>query len=148
LLCRALGVSHGGFYDWFGRAPSGRSRDNERLTGRIRMSFIESDRTYGSPRVWRDLREWGETCSENRVARIQPRDDVRERNTESYCAIRSRLDEDLIPGSKGAGIGEGHPFNHIRRRRKSCRSNRCCPTSPTTMTTVDRIARPIISEVM
>jgi putative transposase len=34
------------------------------------MSFIESDRTYGSPRVWRDLREWGETCSENRVARL------------------------------------------------------------------------------
>ena len=70
LLCRALGVSHGGFYDWLGRAPSDRSRDNERLTGQIRMSFIESDRTYGSPRVWRDLREWGEACSENRVARL------------------------------------------------------------------------------
>ena len=70
LLCRALGVSHSGFYDWLGRAPSSRSRDNERLTGRIRSSFIESDRTYGSPRVWRDLREWGETCSENRVARL------------------------------------------------------------------------------
>jgi putative transposase len=59
-LCRALGVS------WrvlrlLGRAPSGRSRDNERLTGQIRMSFIESDRTYGSPHVWLDLREWGKT---------------------------------------------------------------------------------------
>jgi putative transposase len=34
------------------------------------MSFIESDRTYGSPRVWRDLLAWGETCSQNRVARL------------------------------------------------------------------------------
>ena len=70
MLCRMLGVSHGGFYDWLGRAPSIRSGDNERLTGRIRASFIESDRTYGSPRVWRDLQEWGECCSENRVARL------------------------------------------------------------------------------
>jgi putative transposase len=70
MLCRMLGVSHGGFYDWLGRAPSKRSRDNERLSGRIRASFVESDRTYGSPRVWRDLREWGERCSENRVARL------------------------------------------------------------------------------
>jgi putative transposase len=65
-----LDVSHGGFYDWRGRAPSARSRENERLTGRIRTSFVESDRTYGSPRIWRDLREWGERCSENRVARL------------------------------------------------------------------------------
>jgi putative transposase len=65
-----LGVSHGGFYGWLGRAPSSRSRENAHLTGRIRTSFAESDRTYGSPRVWRDLREWGERCSENRVARL------------------------------------------------------------------------------
>lgn len=70
MLCRMLGVSHGGFYGWLGRAPSARSRENAHLTGRIRASFAESDRTYGSPRVWRDLRDWGERCSENRVARL------------------------------------------------------------------------------
>jgi putative transposase len=70
MMCRMLGVSHGGFYDWCGRAPSKRSQDNDRLTSRIRASFLQSDRTYGSPRVWLDLVDLGECCSENRVARL------------------------------------------------------------------------------
>lgn len=69
-LCRMLQVSHSGFYEWAGRAPSKRSVANERLTGLIRQSFALSDRTYGSPRVWRDLQEWGERIGENRVARL------------------------------------------------------------------------------
>lgn len=69
-LCQALGVSRSGFYEWHGRSPSARERANERLTGRIRESFEASDRTYGSPRVWRDLRAWGERCGRHRVARL------------------------------------------------------------------------------
>lgn len=64
-MCRVMEVSHSGFYEWLGRAPSGRKREKLRLTGRIRESFEASDRTYGSPRVWRDLHESGEVCSEN-----------------------------------------------------------------------------------
>jgi putative transposase len=40
------------------------------LTQQIRTSFEQSDRTYGSPRVWRDLRAWGYACGEHRVARL------------------------------------------------------------------------------
>lgn len=69
-MCRVMEVSASGFYEWLGRSPSCRQRENLRLTGRIRESFEASDRTYGSPRVWRDLHEWGEACSENRVARL------------------------------------------------------------------------------
>ena len=69
-MCRVMEVSHSGFYEWLGRSPSCWQRENLRLTGRIRESFEASDRTYGSPRVWRDLHEWGEVCSENRVARL------------------------------------------------------------------------------
>jgi putative transposase len=69
-MCRMLAVSHGGFYDWCGRGPSRRASENERLLGRIRSSFEQSDRTYGSPRVWRDLVDWEERCSEKRVARL------------------------------------------------------------------------------
>ncbi|HQT82508.1 MAG TPA: IS3 family transposase, partial [Ferrovaceae bacterium] len=70
VMCRVLGVSHGGFYDWCGRKPSKRSQANLTLKARIQESFHGSDRTYGSPRVWRDLTEWGYTCSENKVARL------------------------------------------------------------------------------
>ena len=58
VLCRVLGVSRSGYYEWLGRGPSAREQANIRLAGRIRQSFEASDRTYGSPRVWRDLRAW------------------------------------------------------------------------------------------
>jgi putative transposase len=69
-LCEALGVSRGGFYDWLKRPESQRSRDNRHLTVQVRTSFEQSDQTYGSPRVWRDLRAWGYRCGVHRVARL------------------------------------------------------------------------------
>ncbi len=69
-MCRMLTVSRGGFYEWRGRAASKRSVEDARLTGLIRRSFLESDRTYGSPRVWRDLYDWGERCGKKRIARL------------------------------------------------------------------------------
>lgn len=69
-MCRMLKVSHGGFYQWRDRGPSRRSLEDARLTGLVRQSYLESDRTYGSPRVWRDLHEWGECCARKRVARL------------------------------------------------------------------------------
>jgi putative transposase len=80
LMCRLLSVSHGGFYDWQGRSLSRRTIESERLTGLIRSSFEQSDRTYGSPRVWRDLHDWGERISENRVARLMCRAGIRARS--------------------------------------------------------------------
>jgi putative transposase len=69
-MCEALGVSRGGFYAWLARPQSQRSRENEELTSYIRRSFSESDRTYGSPRVLRDLHDWGLRCGKHRVARL------------------------------------------------------------------------------
>lgn len=69
-MCRVLGVSHSGYYDWSKRAPSARDQENERLLKSIRLSHQASDNTYGSPRVFRDLLEAGIACSENRVARL------------------------------------------------------------------------------
>lgn len=70
MQCRVLRVSASGFYEWCGRPPSRRARENERLTGRIRGFFAQSRRTYGSPRIWRDLSDAGERVSENLVARL------------------------------------------------------------------------------
>ena len=54
-MCGALGVSRGGFYAWLTRPRSKRSRDDEELGAKVRMSFLGSDRTYGARRIWRDL---------------------------------------------------------------------------------------------
>jgi putative transposase len=69
-MCEALGVSRGGFYEWLKRPRSRRSRENEQLLVQVRTSFERSDRTYGSPRVWHDLRAWGFSCGRHRVARL------------------------------------------------------------------------------
>jgi len=69
-MCEILGVSRGGFYDWMRRPESRRSRENRQLTTQVRASFEQSDQTYGSPRVWRDLRAWGFACGVHRVARL------------------------------------------------------------------------------
>jgi len=90
-MCRVLRVSHGGFYDWCARGPSRRSLEQARLTGLIRQSFLESDRTYGSPRVWRDLVDWNERCSENRVARLMSR-----------ARLRARPKPRRLPSDEGA----------------------------------------------
>jgi putative transposase len=69
-MFRVLSVSHSGFYDWLSRTPNKRSRENTRLLCRIRESYAVSDKTYGSPRIVRDLKDWGECCSVNRIAKL------------------------------------------------------------------------------
>ncbi len=69
-MSQALAVSASGFYEWMLRPPSARSQANRAIQLRIRESFEASDRTYGSPRIWRDLRDWGIDCGENRTARL------------------------------------------------------------------------------
>ena len=41
-LCKMLEVSHGGYYEWRGRGPSPRAREDRRLRVQIRAAFRES----------------------------------------------------------------------------------------------------------
>jgi len=78
-MCRMLEVSRAGFHEWHGRRPSRRAVEDERLIARIRCFFEQSDRTYGSPRICRDLVDAGERIGENRVARLMRRADLQAR---------------------------------------------------------------------
>jgi putative transposase len=69
-MSEALGVSASGFYEWLSRPESNRSMSNRVLLVRIRESFESSHRTYGSPRVWRDLHDWRVSAGLNRIARL------------------------------------------------------------------------------
>ena len=70
LLCRCLAVSRSGYYAWRGRPASRRARNDARLKVKIAASHKASRRTYGSPRILRDLREAGDHVSRKRVARL------------------------------------------------------------------------------
>ena len=69
-LCRVMQVSRSGFYAWRQRPKSARQQQNEALTEQIRAAYHESKETYGSPRVFEELKEQGVACSQKRVARL------------------------------------------------------------------------------
>jgi len=69
-LCEALGVSRGGFYAWLTRPRSKRSRSDEELGAKVRVSFLASGRTYGAKRVWHDLLAEGISCGLHRIERL------------------------------------------------------------------------------
>ena len=70
MVCEALGVSRSGFYAWLTRPRSRRSLDDEALGQQVRLSFVDSDRTYGARRVWRDVLEAGHPCGLHRIERL------------------------------------------------------------------------------
>ena len=79
MLCEALGVSRSGFYAWLMRPRSRRSLEDERLTELARRSFLDSDRTYGARRVWRDVLASGQRCGLHRIERLMQAQALRAR---------------------------------------------------------------------
>ena len=73
-MCQVLGVSLSGYYAWMTRPESRRSREDRRLLLEIRTIYRQSRRTYGSPRIYRELRERHYRCGRHRVARLMRRD--------------------------------------------------------------------------
>ena len=69
-LCQVLGVSRSGYYAWYRRSPSRRSRADQALTAQIRTIHERSRSTYGAPRVHAELQVQGVRCGRKRVARL------------------------------------------------------------------------------
>jgi len=69
-MCEALDVSRSGYYSHKNALPTLRQNQDERLTKLIIKSFYESDRNYGTERIQRDLRDWGENVSRRRIGRL------------------------------------------------------------------------------
>jgi len=69
-MCRVLRVHRSGYYAWLRKPKSDRAIEDERLLRRIKAFYAASGAAYGSPRIFLDLREEGETCGIHRVARI------------------------------------------------------------------------------
>ena len=59
-----------GYYAWKINPVSVRAIEDAALLVEIKQSFDDSHCIYGSPRFYRDMREAGLSCSENRVARL------------------------------------------------------------------------------
>src|SRR5215467_2534450 len=69
-LCRVMQVCRSGYYAWCQRPPSPREQANQELIAQIQAVFDESRQTYGSPRIYQELKERKVVCSQKRVARL------------------------------------------------------------------------------
>jgi transposase InsO family protein len=73
-MCRVLKVAPSGYYAWVKRPQSQRARQDECLKVHIRAAHKRSRKTYGSPRILRDLKADGLKIARKRIARLM-RDD-------------------------------------------------------------------------
>lgn len=70
VMCRVLEVSVSGYYAWRKRPISQREEANQELVQQIKAIHKQSHKTYGSPRMWAELRANGHNCNRKRVARL------------------------------------------------------------------------------
>ena len=70
-MCRALEVSHSGFYAWLNRKPTKRSQEDEKYKPILAKAFNDSGKTYGCSRLQSVLENMGYHVGTRRVARLQ-----------------------------------------------------------------------------
>ncbi|UGQ46083.1 IS3 family transposase [Massilia endophytica] len=76
-LCKMVKVHPSGYYAWCITAESPREKENRRLLGHIKQSWLESGAVYGYRKVYDDLQELGEQCGINRVHRLMRSEGIR-----------------------------------------------------------------------
>ncbi len=70
MACRLLEVSRAAYYEWSTHKPSRRKVSDDKLAVKIEQIYNASRRTYGAPRIAKQLRRDGTCVSKKRVARI------------------------------------------------------------------------------
>ena len=76
-MCRVLDVNRGSYYAWKKRPPCKRSIENIYLLSLIKDIHEESNKVYGSPKIWHRLKKQGIACSHKRVAKLMKTNNIR-----------------------------------------------------------------------
>ena len=95
-MCHVLQVSVSGYYAWRGRPKSAREMANETLSQKVEEVFFGSFETYGSPRVYQELKAQGIACSENRVARLMKLRGLKAKQARRYRSTTKRNRRDAV----------------------------------------------------
>lgn len=82
--CALLDVSRSGYYAWRRRAPSARALVNQQLVAEMQRIHQEVDRSYGSPRMQRELVGRDLPCGRHRVARLMQAHGIRAKQARRF----------------------------------------------------------------
>ena len=77
-------VSRSGYYAWRKQVASQQKMANQALVEEIKVAYQDSNATYGSPRIYKELKESGVKCSENRVARLMRAEGIRAKQVKRF----------------------------------------------------------------
>jgi len=84
-LCKYFGVSSSGYYFWKKKSEGTDFVKKATVCNGIRKYFSASKGTYGSPRIYDDLKEAGFLVSENTVAKYMKEMGLDARLKKKYC---------------------------------------------------------------
>ena len=76
-MCRVFNASRSGYYRWLHRGAGKRQKQDEIIKNKIRVIYQQSRRTYGSPRIHRQLSMQGIRCGKKRVERLMKEEGLR-----------------------------------------------------------------------
>jgi transposase InsO family protein len=97
-MCQLLDVSASGYYGWLKCPISEREMVNQKLVIKIKAVYHQSRQTYGAPRVYKALREQGETCNHKRIERLMRLNDIGAKQSKRYkITTRSDPEHALAP---------------------------------------------------
>lgn len=85
-LCEGLNVSTSGFAAWKRGGRVRRWLTDAQMLVLIRAIFAESDDSYGSPRIYEEIKARGLPASRERVARLMKKNDIRAKRKRRYKA--------------------------------------------------------------
>ncbi len=114
-----MAVHPSGYYAWQAAPQSSRAREDQRLLGLIKQSWLESGGVYGYRKVHDDLKEFGESCGKHRVARLMHQE-----------GLRSQTGYGRRPGTRGGKPAEASP-NHLQQQFDVAEPNRAWVTDIT-----------------
>jgi transposase InsO family protein len=96
LMCEALGVSRAGYYKWTHHEASERAKSTHALSEKIEAVFLESRRTYGSPRVLKELQAQGHRVGHNRVASLMRFLGLRSKRKKKFVVTTDSVHSDPV----------------------------------------------------
>jgi len=95
-MCRILEVKKSGYYAWLKRPESARAIENKRLLEEIRRVHKDGDKkSYGSPRIQKELRHKGVKAGKNRIAGLMKQNGIKAVNAKKYKPQGKTASDDL-----------------------------------------------------
>nr|WP_244898654.1 IS3 family transposase [Staphylococcus lutrae] len=85
-MCKVLGVSKSGYYDWKKRPASSQQKRRDRLKKEIYKVYIGSQKRYGSPKITKELMKEGIKISQRTVTRLMKEMGIRSITKKKYKA--------------------------------------------------------------